>query len=162
MASEAGNAGPDLTGPEIQNPVTIARNGKRVREGFWKKFGRAVGHIPFAEELAAAYYCAIDSSTPMRVRAPLYAALGYFIVPTDVLPDFILGLRFSDDATVIATAVAIAQQHITGAHRAAARSILQQETARRCRRSAAAAFSIHMSDRRSRAPATVSAVFTAR
>lgn len=127
MASEAGNAGPDLTGPEIQNPVTIARNERRVREGFWKKFGRVAGYIPFADELVAAYYCAIDSNTPMRVRATLYAALGYFIVPTDVLPDFILGLGFTDDATVIATAVAIAQKHITEAHRAAARKVLQRD-----------------------------------
>ncbi len=127
MASEAGNAGPDLTGPEIQNPVTIARNEKRVREGFWKKLGRVAGYIPFAEELVAAYYCAIDTNTPMRVRAMLYAALGYFIVPTDLLPDFILGLGFTDDATVIATAVAIAQKHITEAHRAAARMILQRD-----------------------------------
>ncbi len=127
MASEAGNAGPDLTGPEIQNPVTIARNEKRVQEGFWKKFGRVAGYIPFAEELVAAYYCAIDTNTPMRVRATLYAALGYFIVPTDVLPDFILGLGFTDDATVIATAVAIAQKHITEAHRAAATRILQRD-----------------------------------
>lgn len=127
MASEAGNMGPDLTGPEIQKPVTIARNEERVRTGFWPKFGKFAGYIPFAEELVAAYYCAIDSSTPLRVRAILYAALGYFIMPVDMVPDFILGLGFTDDATVIATAVALAQQHITDTHREAARKLLQKD-----------------------------------
>lgn len=127
MASEAGNVGPDLTGPEIQKPVTIARNEERVRAEFWPKIAKFAGYIPFAEELVAAYYCAIDTATPLRVRAILYAALGYFIMPIDMIPDFILGLGFTDDATVIATAVALAQQYITEAHRETARNLLQKD-----------------------------------
>ena len=33
----------------------------RVKRDFWKKLKRVIGHIPFAEDLVAAYYCAFDT-----------------------------------------------------------------------------------------------------
>lgn len=128
MSPSARNIQPDLAGEEIQTPVAIAANERRVRAGFWKKVARFAGRLPFVEDLVAAYYCALDSNTPLRVRAILLAALAYFIMPADLIPDLILGLGFTDDATVIATAVAMAYSHITVDHRAAARRVLQKDT----------------------------------
>ena len=127
MPFTARNVQPDLSGAEIQTPAAIAANERRVISGFWPKFARFAGRLPFAEDVVAAYYCALDSGTPLRVRAILLAALAYFIMPADLVPDILLGFGFTDDATVIATAIGLAYRHISEDHRAAARRVLQTD-----------------------------------
>ncbi|MBZ0216386.1 MAG: DUF1232 domain-containing protein [Fimbriimonadaceae bacterium] len=105
-------------------PMVITRNERRVKKGFWAKFKRVARKIPFSEDLVAAYCCATDTATPLKVRGILLAALAYFILPTDFIPDFILGFGFSDDATVLATAIALVSRHIKPEHRRQAQDIL--------------------------------------
>lgn len=112
--------------PKIQLPAIAARNERVARRGFWRKLARVAGKIPFAEDVTAAYYCAIDPGTPMRVRATLFAAITYFIVPTDLIPDVIAALGFTDDATVLTTAIAIVGSHIKNHHVTRARRTLRQ------------------------------------
>lgn len=97
---------------------------ERVRADFWTTAKRAARHIPFMEELVAAYYCALDSKTPFRVRATAFGALAYFVLPVDAIPDFIFGLGFGDDIAVLTAAITSIRGHITPAHRAAARAAL--------------------------------------
>jgi uncharacterized membrane protein YkvA (DUF1232 family) len=100
---------------------------KKVRRDFWAKL-KAVGrHVPFSEDLLAAYYCALDPATPTRVRAMLLAALAYFILPFDFLPDMLPVIGFADDAALLATTIALVASHITPAHRAAAARALDKE-----------------------------------
>ena len=54
----------------------------------------------------------------------LFAALGYFVLPVDAVPDVVTGLGFTDDATVLATALGIVGAHINESHRIAARRLL--------------------------------------
>ena len=56
---------------------------QKVRRDFWAKVRRVAGQVPFVEDLVAAYYCALDPTTAMRVRGVLLAALAYFILPFD-------------------------------------------------------------------------------
>jgi len=98
---------------------------RTVREGFWPKMGRALSRIPFAEEALAAWYCATDEATPARVKGMLLAALAYFVVPVDLLPDFLPGLGFTDDLTVLLTTLGLVRSHITGGHRERARRALE-------------------------------------
>ncbi len=97
---------------------------KVVRDGFWPKLARTAAHIPFAGELLAAWYCATDSATPLKVKATLFGALAYFVLPFDVIPDVILGLGFTDDVAVLVTAVTLVRNHVTQAHRDRARDTL--------------------------------------
>lgn len=127
MSADAKKAGPDLNGPEVQLPETIDRNERKVEQGFWKKVARFAGYVPFSEDIVGAWYCARDPNTPMRVRAILMAAMAYFVVPTDFIPDFILGFGFTDDATVIATAIGLVSGHINETHRKLARETLQKD-----------------------------------
>ena len=106
------------------DPAVFARDQTRVERGFWGKLRRVAGRIPFAEEAAAAYYCARDSATPTQVKAVLMAALAYFVIPTDMIPDFITGLGFGDDATVFLFAWQAVSKHITETHRDKARRAL--------------------------------------
>lgn len=113
---------PDPTA--IHLPATIAQNERIVERGFWKKLLHLAGRIPFADDAAAAYYCAADPATPGRVRGLLLAALAYFVTPIDVIPDFVAGLGFTDDAAVIAMTLGLIGRHVKAEHRAKAREAL--------------------------------------
>lgn len=97
---------------------------QRVREKFWPKFKRVASTIPFSDDILAAYYCAMDPETPSRVRGILLAALAYFILPLDTLPDFIAGFGFTDDLAVLTAAFAAVRGNITPAHKEAAKRTL--------------------------------------
>lgn len=102
------------------------KNKRDVETKFWDKVRRAANRIPFMDEVVASYYCAMDPETPPRVRGILLAALAYFILPLDSLPDFIFGLGFTDDIAVLSAAFAAVRGHVTDAHRAAAKTALAE------------------------------------
>lgn len=105
-------------------PLVVERNQRRTRAAFMPKVLKLAGKIPFADDLAAAYYCATDPVTPRRVKGVLFAALAYFVIPTDALPDVIAVMGFTDDATVLATSLGLVGAHIKERHRRAARRLL--------------------------------------
>ncbi len=90
---------------------------QNVRTNFWPKLQQNFARIPFADEVLAAWYCAADSNTPLKVKGTLFAALAYFILPFDIIPDVILGLGFTDDLAVLMTALTLVKSHVTQAHR---------------------------------------------
>lgn len=100
---------------------------RKVRAEFWAKLKRVARRVPFVEDLVAAYYCALDPATPIRVRGMLMAALAYFILPADLIPDIVLGLGFADDMALLTAVVGLVSSHITPTHRAAAARALDKE-----------------------------------
>ncbi|MDD9904690.1 MAG: YkvA family protein [Rhodospirillaceae bacterium] len=100
---------------------------RMVRDGLWTKLRRAIGSIDFAREAVAASYCARDPATPARVKAILIGALAYFILPTDVIPDVLVGLGFTDDAAVFWAAWQAVSSHITEDHRQQADIVLKRQ-----------------------------------
>jgi uncharacterized membrane protein YkvA (DUF1232 family) len=76
---------------------------RTVKRDFWTALKQFAGRLPFVEDLVAAYYCALDPATPMRVRGILLAALAYFIFRWRYRPLTLLwrGLAFTDDAAVL-------------------------------------------------------------
>jgi uncharacterized membrane protein YkvA (DUF1232 family) len=105
----------------------LARDRQQVRKGFWSKARKTLGRVPFSEEAVAAFYCATDSRTPLAIRATLFGALAYFVMPFDLVPDVIVGLGYTDDAAVIFAAIKAAQAHIHPEHRRLARQWLLKE-----------------------------------
>lgn len=97
-----------------------------VAKDFWPKLKKSLSHIPFAEDVVAAYYCAFDAATPLKVKGILLAAIAYFIMPFDVIPDFILGLGFTDDMAVLYAAMTAIRSHITQDHRDRAKETLEK------------------------------------
>jgi uncharacterized membrane protein YkvA (DUF1232 family) len=100
------------------------RREERVRARFWRTARRAARQIPFLDEVLAAYFCALDPQTPSRVRGILLAALAYFVLPVDAVPDFLAGFGFTDDIAVLTAALGAVRSHITDAHRRAARDVI--------------------------------------
>ncbi len=113
---------PDFT--RAQLPAVLAGNTRKVEKSFWQKLLAVAGRIPFAEDAAAAYFCAADPVTPGSVKGVLIAALAYFVTPVDLIPDFIAGIGFTDDAAVMAMALSLVAGHIKPRHRQRARAAL--------------------------------------
>jgi uncharacterized membrane protein YkvA (DUF1232 family) len=97
-----------------------------VREKFWRTAKIAARQVPFMEDVVAGYYCALDRKTPMRAKGILLAALAYFVLPADTIPDFIFGLGFTDDIAVLTAALTAVRAHMTPAHRLAAKRALAE------------------------------------
>lgn len=104
---------------------TFNRDAALVRNDFVNKIKAVARRIPFADDAVAAWFCTRDPATPFKVRATLIGALAYFILPTDMVPDILAGLGFTDDAAVLLAALRLVGNHITDAHRARARRWLQ-------------------------------------
>ncbi|MBD8891998.1 YkvA family protein [Roseibium litorale] len=98
---------------------------RSLRNRLLKTVRRAARQVPFMEDVVAAYYCALDPATPRKVRLTLLAALAYFVMPLDAVPDFLIGIGFGDDATVLLAALNMLRVHIRDVHRDAARDSLQ-------------------------------------
>jgi uncharacterized membrane protein YkvA (DUF1232 family) len=114
---------------DILGPGDDASRAERVRSRFFATLRKAARAIPFAEDLVAAYYCALDPATPHRVRGILLAALAYFVLPFDAVPDILAGVGFADDMTILAAAISSVAAHIAPRHRAAAREALRDDAA---------------------------------
>jgi uncharacterized membrane protein YkvA (DUF1232 family) len=99
---------------------------RTVRIGFWPKLRRLARNLPFAEDLLAAYYCALDRQTPTQVRTVLFGALAYFVMPFDIIPDVFPIIGFTDDAAVLAAAIKLVADNIKPEHREAARKALEK------------------------------------
>ena len=103
------------------------RREEEVRRNFWDHLRRFAGRIPFATDLVAAYYCAMDPETPFRVKGTLLAALAYFVLPIDVLPDLLVLVGFTDDLAVLMAAIGLVSSHMSEEHYAKARETLEQD-----------------------------------
>lgn len=95
-----------------------------VRGGFRRKLRATIGRVPFVEDAVAAFYCAVDAGTPLYVKATLMGAIAYFIAPTDVIPDFIAALGYTDDAAVLTAALRAVGGNLKPRHRELARRLL--------------------------------------
>lgn len=111
----------------VPDPDAQARNERVVETGFWPKIRATLGKVPFSEDAVAGYYCATDRRTPGYVRAVVFGALAYFVMPMDLIPDFIAGLGFTDDATVLMAAITAIRGHLTEEHWSQARDFLKKD-----------------------------------
>ena len=96
-----------------------------VQRGFLRKLKRVAAKIDFSEKLLAAYYCAFDAKTPLKVKAILMAALAYFVVPADLIPDFLIGFGYTDDISVLIAAITSVNSHVKEEHLEKARKLLE-------------------------------------
>jgi uncharacterized membrane protein YkvA (DUF1232 family) len=93
---------------------------------FFAKLRPLARKIPFSADVLAAFYCATDRETPTWVKATLIGAIAYFIAPIDAVPDFLVGLGYTDDAAVLIGALKAVSGHVTDAHKARAQDWLNR------------------------------------
>lgn len=72
------------------------------------------------------YYGLKNDPMPRKVQFSIIAALAYFIIPTDFIPDFLAGTGLVDDLAALVTTLRVANDHISEESRAKARESTQR------------------------------------
>ncbi|MDR2916648.1 MAG: DUF1232 domain-containing protein [Tannerella sp.] len=82
---------------------------------FWKKIGHIAKKVEASvlHPILLLYYTLRDGNVSIKDKAYIIGALGYFIIPTDVIPDFIAGLGYTDDLAVMAILLKQVKDNIT-------------------------------------------------
>jgi uncharacterized membrane protein YkvA (DUF1232 family) len=101
-------------GKEMEDYTAYARH--YSDRGFWSVIRRYQDKIPFLRDALALFYCLKDPSTANWVRVAILGALGYLILPIDIIPDFIPVIGWVDDAAVIASVLAFVRSQIKEQH----------------------------------------------
>jgi uncharacterized membrane protein YkvA (DUF1232 family) len=86
-----------------------------------KKAGRKI-----AFGAACLWYVAIDPKTPPHIKATALGPLAYLVNPLDAIPDLTPVVGFSDDAAVIAGALALLAVRIRAHHKNKARELIEE------------------------------------
>ena len=72
-------------------------------EKFWtkvQKFSKKAG-TSLVYAVLLLYYTLQKPEVPLKVKATIVGALGYFILPLDIIPDLAVGVGYADDLSVI-------------------------------------------------------------
>ena len=98
----------------------------KARAGFLAKARHHLKRVPKLREAVALYFCLLDPATPAWVKAIVAAALAYFVLPLDAVPDLLPFIGLSDDASLLAAAYASASAFVTPEHLEKARVWIEQ------------------------------------
>ena len=102
--------------PVIEPEIVTDEKYQRAwsEKAFLRKLPRAakkLGRIGLRQALRL-YYVLKRPDLPGKVRVMIYGALGYFILPTDMLPDLLPILGFTDDLGLLAAVFVAASQYM--------------------------------------------------
>lgn len=92
-------------------------------ERLWRKLARLAKSAGEKTLLTAItlFYCLQDKDTPAWAKGVIIGALGYLILPTDLIPDIIPGAGYGDDWTALVTALGTVAAYIKDEHKEKAR-----------------------------------------
>lgn len=96
---------------------------KFSENGFWNKIKKNASKIgvKLIYQALQLFYVTKQPDCPTKVKVGIYGALGYLISPFDLISDFIPLFGYTDDASVIAAAIVLAQLYINDEVRRQAR-----------------------------------------
>lgn len=88
----------------------------------WRTLRRvaAVASRKLARTALMLFYCLQDRDTPAWAKGVILGALGYLILPVDLIPDLVPGAGYSDDWGAIAAALATVTAYIKDEHKSKA------------------------------------------
>ena len=114
----------EIKAEEIENLDIEKYRDRYSEEGLWEKIRKNIAKIgvKVIYQALLLFYVAQSPNCPAKIKAGIIGALGYLISPLDLIPDFMPGIGFADDAAAIAAAVALAQVYINDEIRAQARA----------------------------------------
>lgn len=101
---------------ETKTPQNIEQYQKHYSEsGLFAKIGKVCKKIGIKAiyYVLILYYVLIDENTSLKDKAVIIGALGYFILPLDLVPDIIPGLGFTDDIAAITACLHTVKANIT-------------------------------------------------
>jgi uncharacterized membrane protein YkvA (DUF1232 family) len=90
-----------------------------------RRYGRQAGISAIYAGLLL-FYLLKKPGLPWKVRMAIAGALGYFILPFDMLPDFIVALGYTDDLSVLIGVLTCCYMHVDDGVRANAREKIKE------------------------------------
>lgn len=84
-------------------------------DSFWKKLKHLASNVGSKVLYPALqlYFLLQAKDVPMRAKTLIVGALGYLILPVDMVPDFIPALGFTDDLTALMVALRTLNKYLT-------------------------------------------------
>jgi uncharacterized membrane protein YkvA (DUF1232 family) len=109
---------------DIKIPTDTSEYQKNYNESdFWttiKKYAKKLGRDALSQILVA-YYVMQDPNTPLADKAKIAGALGYLILPLDLIPDAMFPMLgpivFADDIYIIKEVLRMIASHISVQHK---------------------------------------------
>jgi uncharacterized membrane protein YkvA (DUF1232 family) len=105
---------------ETKTPQDIAQYQEHYSEsGLFAKIGKVCkkAGIKAIYYVLLLYYVLMDGNTSLKDKGIIIGALGYFILPIDLIPDFIPAAGFADDITALTACLHTVKANITPAVR---------------------------------------------
>lgn len=97
------------------NKLLKGYEGSFSDSGFWDKV-KDVAKVAGAKVIYYAlllYYTSMAKSTSSADKLMIFSALGYFILPVDLVPDFIPGIGFTDDFAALFACYKTVKRNVT-------------------------------------------------
>lgn len=84
-------------------------------DSFWKKLKHLASNVGSKVLYPALqlYFLLQAKDVPMKAKTLIVGALGYLILPADLVPDFIPALGFTDDLTALMVALRTLNKYLT-------------------------------------------------
>ena len=99
---------------ETKTPQDIEQYQEHYSEsGLFEKIGKVCKKAG----IKAIYYVLMDGNTSLKDKGIIIGALGYFILPIDLIPDFIPVAGFTDDIAALTACLHTVKANITPAVR---------------------------------------------
>lgn len=97
-------------------------------DSFWTVVGGFAWDIgaSLLEEALVLYYAWRDPEMPFWAKTAIIGALGYLVSPLDFIPDVIPILGWTDDAGVVAAAIAMLDVYLKEEHRQRAQAVVEE------------------------------------
>ncbi|HEX7968438.1 MAG TPA: DUF1232 domain-containing protein [Stellaceae bacterium] len=108
----------------VYEPKSLVVLERAVRRRLWSRLRALAASLPFAQELLAAYFCAVDPRTPIGVKFGVLGALAGFLMPQRLIPKMLRTLVVGGDIGLLLGALRSFAAHIRPEHRLRARLLL--------------------------------------
>jgi len=111
-----------------QLPIRFSKPESYSASNLWRSL-KKVASKASRKTLNAAlvlFYCLRDKDTPTWAKGVIVGALGYLILPADMIPDIIPGAGYGDDWGAIVAALATVAAYIKDIHKSKAAEQVQR------------------------------------
>ncbi len=106
---------------EVRTPEVVGSYSAERLFSKLGRFARVAGRF-VVERALRLYYAAQHPGTPEWAKRVIYAALAYFVIPVDIIPDFVPAIGYTDDLGTMLVALLIVSVYVTPDVKAKARA----------------------------------------
>ena len=114
--NQQGAIEPEVVDVEFKSPDDIDPKYRKAysEDSFWSKITSVIksAGLEIIYKALQLYYAMQNPNCPLYIKTAIVAALGYFISPIDLIPDFIPVVGFTDDLAAIGSAIVMAHAFI--------------------------------------------------